>query len=205
MKMKNLKKIDVVEFPKSKGININMMPFIMGDMATIPEEYRHYAQMIEACNIPKSEIGKVGYLTITESDVTKGESQRRGGVHVEKHPNRNWGGGGGAWGGYKGGLYMSSNVSNSCRVWDHYVEDPGNMGDCEHLRNDLGEGELLQEGELVWMTDGTPHESMSIEEGTHRQFFRLVTSEVSVWYEDHSTRNRLGIDPNAEIIKGSKF
>lgn len=203
--MNNLKKLGTVEFPESKGININMMPFIMGDVSTIPEEYRGYVPMINACNLPESEIGKVGYLTITESNVTKGESQRRGGVHVEKHPNRSWGGGGGAWGGYKGGLFMASNVSNSCKVWNQYVEVPGMMGDCEHLRSELGEGELLQKNELIWMTDGTPHESMSLQEGTHRQFFRLVTSEVDVWYEDHSTKNRLGIDPAGRIVKGSKF
>ena len=40
-----------------------------------------------------------------------------------------------------------------------------------------------------------------------RQYFRLVTSEVSVWYEEHSTPNPLGIKPpdSVKIIKGNKF
>ena len=40
-----------------------------------------------------------------------------------------------------------------------------------------------------------------------RQYFRLVTSEVSVWYEEHSTPNPIGIKPpdSVKIIKGNKF
>ena len=42
----------------------------------------------------------------------------------------------------------------------------------------------------------------------NRQFFRLVTSEVSLWFEEHSTKNPPGVvpDPNiTKIVKGSKF
>jgi len=203
--MKSLKTIGVVDFPESKGININMMPFIMGDLLSIPIEYRHYSDIINSCDLPESEIGKIGYLTITESLVTKGESQRRGGIHTEKHPNRSWGGGGGSWGGHEGGIYMASNVNNSCSIWNNFIEEPGDMGCCEHIREELGEGKLLKKGELVWITDATPHESMPLKENTKRQFFRLVTSDVSIWYKDHSTENRLGVKTNAQIIEGNKF
>lgn len=191
-----------VEFPAPSEININMMPFLMGDPDSIPSEYRQYLPLIEACDLPNFEKGKVGYLTISESFVQAGKSQRRGGIHVEKHPSRSWGGG---WGGRRGGLYMSSNVPNSCSVWDSYVEDPGPMGDCEHLRSSFPEGRVLRPGELVWMTDGTPHEALPQIASAYRQFFRLVTSEVSVWYRDHSTPNRLGILPPCQILEGNKF
>ena len=45
-------------------------------------------------------------------------------------------------------------------------------------------------------------------EGAYRQYFRLVTSEVSLWFEDHSTKNPLGLVPDPNItktVKGSKF
>ena len=62
-------------------------------------------------------------------------------------------------------------------------------------------------GEMVWITDCTPHESLPLKAGTSRQYFRLVTSEVSVWYADHSTPNPLGIKPpeNVKIVHGNKF
>lgn len=200
--MQNFKVINQVDFPRISDTCINMMPFIMGDNSSIPGEYHAYLDLISACNLPASELSKVGYLTITESFVEKGSSQRRGGVHTEKHPASSWGGG---WGGSVGGLYMASNVDDSCMVWDRYVDAPGPMGDCEHLRAELGEGRYLKKNELTWMTDGTPHESMPLKESSSRQFFRLVTSEVSLWYEDHSTKNRLGIQPSCKIVRGSKF
>jgi len=198
----NYKKVANIKFPKSQNVVINMMPFIMGDVNSIPSEYRQYQELIEACNLQEEEKGKVGFLTIHESDVVKDNSQRRGGIHTEKHPERSWGGG--AWGGL-GGLYMASNTSNTCEVWDEYIKNPNAHGDCDHLRESLGKGRKMKEGELFWITDGTPHESLPLEADKHRQFFRLVTSEVSVWYEQHSTKNRLGILPDCEILKENKF
>jgi hypothetical protein len=42
---------------------------------------------------------------------------------------------------------------------------------------------------------------------THRQFFRVVTEGVNVWYAKHSTPNPLGIVPpdNVRIIEDDKF
>ncbi len=112
---------------------------------------------------------------------------------------------------YIGGLYMASNVADSCCIWNCKIRDPGKVvgphGDLEHLRHVLGEGETLDAGEIVWMTDSTPHESLPLPAGTKRQYFRLVTSAVSVWYEDHSTKNPLGITPPSDVVilKGNKF
>ena len=42
----------------------------------------------------------------------------------------------------------------------------------------------------------------------YRQFFRLVTSNVSFWYRDHSTHNPLGVEPDPTItltVVGDKF
>ena len=41
-----------------------------------------------------------------------------------------------------------------------------------------------------------------------RQFFRLVTGPVSLWYQDHSTTNPLGVKPDPKvtrIVAGNKF
>merc|ERR1719334_2657629 len=90
-------------FPPPTDININMMPFIVGytfEKSLLPEFVRPYWPMIEACLYPemerswnhmwasrttggKSEIGRVNYLTIQESWVEPGTSQRRPGLHVD--------------------------------------------------------------------------------------------------------------------------
>ena len=49
---------------------------------------------------------------------------------------------------------------------------------------------------------------MPLKEATFRQFFRIVTSKVSLWYRDHSTPNPLGVEPDPEITRtvvGDKF
>ena len=54
----------------------------------------------------------------------------------------------------------------------------------------------------------TPHESLALPQGAYRQFFRLVTSQVSLWYKDHSTENPLGVEPDPTITRtavGDKF
>jgi len=56
-------------------------------------------------------------------------------------------------------------------------------------------------------TDSTPHESVPMNEHVYRQYFRVVTSNVGVWYSKHSTANRLGVVPpsSCEILHDDKF
>ncbi|RHY23386.1 hypothetical protein DYB32_009214 [Aphanomyces invadans] len=196
----------------------------MGDVTTLPEPCKRYADMIEACLACDSsdEYGKVGYLTIHEGMVEAGTSQRRGGLHIEA------GGGGGVaertedfyWGMGSfqqnliyGGIYMASTEAKSCAVYDVVIDDSANvvgaLGDIEHLRFVLAKHgirpSVIRANELIWMTDRTPHESLPLETTTFRQYFRLVTSGVSHWYADHSTPNPLGTQPTAKIVHGSKF
>jgi hypothetical protein len=199
--------IDKVKFPSFSGLQCNMMPFIMGEKYSLPKEYQTYWSIIQTCRVPEEERGKVGYLTISESYVLKGSSQRRSGIHVEKHPGRGWGGGG--WGGGTGqgsGLYMASTQDKTCRIWDCYIETPGQMGDCGHLKDQLTEPTYLEANSLVWLTDSCPHEALPQEDSGIRQFFRLVTSHVDLWYEAHSTKNPLvDIPANVKIFKENKF
>lgn len=214
-----------VEFPEPSGISINMMPFIIGDPDSIPAKFRQYWPMIEACPGLHREAGYIGYLTLQESWVESGRSQRRPGLHLEtpglvmskggETAVDTWGMGDiGDGNELIGGIYMASNLSDSCRVWNVQVKQPENMvganGDIEHLREILGcdEGILVKSGELVWLTDTTPHESLPMPEETYRQYFRLVTSAVSLWYDDHSTKNPLGIMPDPQftrVVYGDKF
>jgi len=111
----------------------------------------------------------------------------------------------------QGGIYIASNQPNSCRAWDCRVavNAIGRLGDVEHMRGVMPEsGTDLEAGRLYWLTDRTPHESLPLQKGAFRQFFRLVTSQVSLWYADHSTPNPLGVQPDpaiTRIVVGDKF
>lgn len=39
-------------FPPSSGLDVNMMPFRMGDSSSLPEHLEAYWPLIEACNLP---------------------------------------------------------------------------------------------------------------------------------------------------------
>ena len=92
---------NLVSFPPPTGININMMPFVVGSSfkaCQLPKYVRPYWDMILACIGPElskasepwwpktsnpSDLGKIYFLTIQESWVEPGESQRRPGIHVD--------------------------------------------------------------------------------------------------------------------------
>lgn len=248
----------LVAFPPPSGVNINMMPFIVGSSfkaCRLPKYVQPYWDMILSCIGPElskasepwstlvktsnpSDLGKVYFLTIQESQVEAGQSQRRPGVHVDSageiivkskekendisatiigeegngdadtyryHP---WGGGcahqvanaEGTTDGFilRGGIFLASSVPNSCRAWNCQVasEAVRHLGNVSQLREGLPEACQLEPGRLYWLTDRTPHESLPLQEGAHRQFFRIVTSQVSLWYSDHSTVNPLGVRPD---------
>jgi len=203
-----------VAFPEPKGVSINMMPFVMGDPTSLPGDLRQYSGLIDAClSDTESERGKIGFLTIQEGEVAAGMSQRRPGLHLETpgiamqcgrviHVEVHWGGGDDY---RQGGIFTASTVAESCRVWDVRIAAPdevvGPLGEVEHSRELLGEGTFMDASTLYWMSDRTPHESMPLERAMQRQYFRLVTSSVSVWYERHSTPNPLGIVPDASVTQ----
>ncbi|KAG9398551.1 hypothetical protein AC1031_014333 [Aphanomyces cochlioides] len=218
-----------VTFPKPWRLDqnitfhVNMMPFVMGDKNSLPRSCQRYVRMIQEWFKTSSsdEIGKVGYLAIHEGIVQGGTSQRRSGLHIEaggatssqtRMPNILWGSGEYEEHRIYGGIYMASTVEDSCCKYDAVIDNPqdvvGHLGDIEHLRDVLDKSycaNLCPANELVWITDCTPHESLPLKTTQYRQFFRLVTSQVSHWYADHSTPNPLGIQPTAEIIYGNKF
>jgi len=115
----------------------------------------------------------------------------------------------------KGGIYIASSAPDSTRAWNCKIvpqedgsEVIGEHGDIEYLRHVLPPGQVLQHDQVYWLTDRTPHESLPMLEGGYRQFFRLVTSNVSLWYQEHSTHNPLGVKPDPSITKvvmGDKF
>jgi hypothetical protein len=226
-----------VEFPPPNDRDVNMMPFRLGDIDSLPDDLKCYYEMIEACPYVKEEIDNIAFLTVQESShIHQGETQRRGGIHIESpgvfsdyntntgkcttprcqfHPaiEHHWGMGVFIDADrYEGGIYIASNQAGTTKVWDALVDSsiPGIVergGACDHLRHWIGEGTTLDAGDLVWLTDRTPHEACRQPQTGPRQFFRLVMPAVSHWYADHSTPNPLvpSLPSHIKVIHGDKF
>jgi hypothetical protein len=71
--------------PTPGGLDVNMMPFRLDDIArTLPASLQGYVRMIASLPIvvlPR----QLAYLTVHESLVRPGETQRRPGLHFERH------------------------------------------------------------------------------------------------------------------------
>jgi hypothetical protein len=222
------------EFPEPTGLNINMMPLITWNPDTHPDFIKPYMRMVWTASRFMSNYRATVYLTIHESMVPVGETQRRPGVHIESptiierhgtfmkqdfendvYRGLSWGSG--CYGGDlpMDGIFMASTVSNSCQIWpalikeSHLVAD--RHGGIEPLRPYLGEPYKIQKNEMVWMTDKTPHESLPVfadapgVSHVSRQFFRLVLGKVSVWYAKHNTPNPLYTPTDVFISHEDKF
>ena len=207
----------------------------------IPEEVRLYSSLISRLpirtpyedGVMRTTINseRIAYLTIQEGIVQSGQSHRRPGLHVERPGLLQHGGqlikrdrqdklyNFLAWGlgtvtdeGIPtDGIYMASNVADTCRVWPVLIDKPEEVSDehggLEDMRIYLGEGHNMAANEMYWITDRTPHESLPYQdsEPVYRQFFRLVVGRISVWYAKHNTPNPLGVLPDAPISYEDKF
>ena len=184
---------------QDRTIRVNMMPVIHGDGSSVPDYLQGYTAMMDSCKFRK---GSTTYLTVNEGRVDQGSTQRRGGVHVESPASfGSWGGG---WGGDHPleGIYMAS-TDGRARLWD-CIEN--NRTDHGAVNVPVGvEPHEMQKNRLYWMTDKTPHEALTAQRSGFRGYFRYVSEKTDIWWEQHSTKNPLGVHPNACILKGSKF
>ena len=225
-------------WPKPSGIVINMMPFRINDISkSLPKALLSYEFMILNCrqylsDTIKSDKEYVAYLTITESRVEKGKTQRRPGLHVEKPNTTNHDGFhmdmyGGMFGGsyIDGGIFMVSDIDDTCKLWNAQVSDTkliGWEGDIEHLRDHLNDICMqttwhtpkrflcepkikMKANHIYWITDQTPHEALPLKQSGTRRFFRLVAGPLTKWHAKHNTANPLGIKPSCDIVHEDKF
>ena len=228
-------------FPEYSGINVNMIPFkFFNSKNTLPEYLHGYLNMIRSCPIDfnsydsngdtvASNMDKICYLTVHESIVKKGETQRRPGIHIEQskpggrfveeqlsrngneYKSLRWGLGTINSDGFPiDGIYMATNIANSCKIYDVLINNPENIidkyGGLDYvLSNKIKKyGYCCEPNQLYWITDRTPHESAPVEENCKRQFFRLVAGKIDVWHSQHNTPNPM-VESDATIIHESKF
>ena len=183
--------INNIRFPEFQSLKCNMMPFIQGDSTSLPDEYQSYAYIIDDNFLEK---GEVGFLTIDETFVEAGNSQRGFNstgiercVHIEVgeyNSVRRWG----SWRGRPTTILdedtqilIANSIDDTCRVWNTkeyaYTED----GDLSHIIEKYPEhtGQLLKAGEMAQISILTPHECVPQKESKQRQFFRIVGKGVT--------------------------
>lgn len=193
----NISVVGPASFPTPTGAVVNMMPIVMGDSDTLPVALRPYQPMIDACDLTP---GDTVYLTVHESMVNKGATQRRAGVHTDGTSAGPWGGG--SWGG--SGIFMAS-TDGDCLAWDEHIPE-SEVDDHGALRVRPGTpGVRLEPNTLYRVTDRTPHEGIPASTQHYRQFFRLVGPDIFAWYSMHSTPSPFGVAPKCRVISTSKF
>ena len=186
-----------IDFPGPRPSRlINMMPFVFGRRDSVPENLLGYWPIISRCDLP---VGRVAYLTVHESWVARGQTQRRSGVHTDGTSAGGWGGG--SWGGPKG-IYLAS-TDGSCRVWDRETWDVDRLGALRAYPE--GKSMVLVPNTLYRISDRIPHESLPAERNGVRQFVRVVGENIYGWWAEHSTPNPLGVRPTAPVLRGNKF
>lgn len=222
------KKLKSITLPEFTGIRVLMLPILLEDIDTLPDDLVNYKETVqELIDLSPERIG-VGYLTIDEKLVKQNTSHRLKGLHVdgvgtdgrtdigpwarvglkyacETHwdkTNLHW---------YDnaagiGGMLTVSNPSG-CRAWNK--EFDGSIktdGDCEHLRNQflLEESVVFEPNMVYWCNATCVHESLPMLEDTQRTFVRLSMPSNAPWHKGY-TRNPKGIQPSGHITNMREF
>lgn len=198
-------KIVTIDFPQQTGIKCIMMPFVQGDISSLPDIYKPYKDIINNNYLEK---GEIGFLTIDESFVEAGMSQRgynntgiKRNVHIEvgRTDSINCWGGVSTWGGKPKTILedntmvlIANSISDTCRIWDNKEMSFTKDGDLSAYIEKYPEntGLLLKAGEMAKISIFTPHECITQNESGVRQFFRIVGEGVK-GREDYFTINPL--------------
>lgn len=194
-------------FPEFTGARCYMMPFIQGRADSLPAAYAGYGEVVETFSLPGQE-GQLGLITIDESFVEAGQSQRGYGagertIHTEaclSGKRLSWGPSPfPTWGpspyvcleeGVR--VMIANSIADTCMVWDVAVTDTTPNGDLSARADEFPRetGRLMGAGEVMEIGIFTPHEPIRQRENGNRQFFRIVGTGVT-GREEYFTRNEL--------------
>lgn len=221
-RFRRLKEIHLPAFSKTRVL---MLPLRLDDIETLPNDLSQYKrtvqELIEVAPVKKG----VGYLTIDEKFVEKGQTLRLRGLHVDglgedgrqdfgiwaitgmkRYLANLWDDGAKKWNQGAagiGGMVMVSNPAG-CRAWNKDFEGKiASTGDCETLRSSFPneEGTVLEAGVAYWCNAACVHESMPMEDSTERTFVRLSMPNDAPWYAGY-TRNPKGVVPTGTVFRG---
>lgn len=180
-----------INFPSYSGVKCYMMPFIQGVKDSLPSALAHYGEVIEQLSFA-NEIGKVGFVTIDESYVEAGKSQRGYGakertLHTEACLSDglvswgpSWGSNTGIWLEPTVRAKIANSIDDTCMVWNNEVFDTTLDGDLSERADEFprSAGKMMKAGEIFDIGIWTPHECIDQIESGFRQFIRVVGNGV---------------------------
>lgn len=202
-----------VNFPDYTGVRVIMMPFDFKQPDLIPEYLKHYSEFIAEClsYLDIEAITKetsVGYITIDETFVKAGSTQRREGLHIDAGC---WGGGGGSvWG--KSGFVIASTVKNSTLAYNNVFVKPemflkgGAIApEVEMFFKMFYEDHktILDANTFHFMSPYCVHEALPVTKNTERQFFRLSLPNTDPWPSNY-TKNPF-VDAPGQYMQPSDY
>ena len=205
-------KMGVVTFPDFTGVRVMMLPIVLGNMGTVPDYLENWRPALAAlCAMMPDSIGEVGYVTIDEAELKRGEVQRRPGLHVDGVYH----GGPGGWavpapwappdGRHRGGMLIAS-THRSVRVWSQEFEgEPGSEGECEHLLPQCQEDSetWIEPDQVLWCGGLCVHEAMPMPDDAKRQFVRLSMPSTAPWFEGYTINPK--VKPTGPILPRRAF
>ena len=177
--------LGVVKLPEFKSRQLYMGRFEPQGEATMPGGFEDYNAVVSHL-VRKGGVGAAEvFVTVDEKIVTPGMSQRRPGAHVDGCylPEQvSWAHlPPGAWAHYCNNLpiermaIITASSVPGCMVYPGLFKgDPQDDGNCEHLRNQFGEGRLLPAFEGFMFSPDCVHESMVFDQPTKRTFLRIA-------------------------------
>lgn len=183
-----------VEFPAFTGLRVMMMPFLAHDLSTLPIDQYHpiVAKMLRKHGGAEG----TGYITIDEAFVRAGETHRRPGLHVD---------GMGGWSRpapwASCGMLVAANRAGSIGWNQEVYGEPGEDGNCEHLRDELEpDCRVYMYGGMAFACSPMAvHTAVPAYIDGQRQFLRISLPNGAPWYEGY-TPNPLGIIPAGPIL-----
>jgi hypothetical protein len=206
-------RVTEVHLPEFTGLRVMMMPIVIGEVDSLPptlNDWKTAAAVLFASDIihnkRRDNQGKVGYLTIDEKEVLVGQTHRRAGLHIDGGRGKGWGGGSGGWAHSSTGMLTVSNIEG-CHAWlQDFDGEPGDEGNCEHLRSQLKDGArvIFHPNVVYWASGHCVHESIPQPVSVKRQFVRLSLPSDAPWFEGY-TENPLGIKPTGEILPRREY
>ena len=170
-----------ITFPVWSGRQMYMNTVDPSD-PRMDEGFEDYNDMIRQLCGAAGYTGPEVHVTVDEKVVQAGMSQRRTDAHVHGHFVKSegvWGHPG--WNHFcnevpipRMSVIVAASVAGCIGYRGDFEGEPRNDGDLEHIRDQLGEGELLPANQGFLLSPDCVHESIRYKEPTQRGFLRIA-------------------------------
>lgn len=215
-----MQKLEKILFPEFSGLQAYMLPIRIGDHSSVPESFKSYIPLIDACNLSKNIHGEIAYLTVRENILKPGETQVAPEIHLDLK-GKGFNISGKRRKSY--GIYLANNIEKSCRVWSKKINPYKlfnsfnrytdlqkwlfpNLGDSSkggEINPDaqklLGRETILKANVLYHLHEFNPHQALPQITDVQRQLFRLTVGPIMEWDKDNNTPNE-NIELDSSII-----